>query len=103
MYKRQVGRADFDVIKSQYHTKNRDVLISNDAELDALLEAVASEPDTGKRAEASQAVQDYIAEQAYVIPLFEEPQVYGTATYVHGVDFESVGRPTFSGVWLSEH
>ena len=98
-----VGRADFDVIKSQYHTKNRDVLISNDAELDALLEAVASEPDTGKRAEASQAVQDYIAEQAYVIPLFEEPQVYGTATYVHGVDFESVGRPTFSGVWLSEH
>ena len=102
-YHSMVGRADFDVIKSQYHTKNRDVLISNDAELDALLEAVASEPDTGKRAEASQAVQDYIAEQAYVIPLFEEPQVYGTATYVHGVDFESVGRPTFSGVWLSEH
>ncbi|MGK3950474.1 TIGR04028 family ABC transporter substrate-binding protein [Microbacterium sp. K2] len=102
-YHSMVGRADFDVIKSQFHTKNRDALISNDAELDALLEAVASEPDTEKRAEASQAVQDYIAEQAYVIPLFEEPQVYGAATYVHGVDFESVGRPTFSGVWLAEH
>ncbi|MCS3443692.1 TIGR04028 family ABC transporter substrate-binding protein [Microbacterium phyllosphaerae] len=102
-YHSMVGRADFDVIKSQYYTKNRDVLISNDAELDALLEAVASEPDTEKRVEASQAVQDYIAEQAYVIPLFEEPQVYGAATYVHGVDFESVGRPTFSGVWLAEH
>ncbi|MEV7608038.1 TIGR04028 family ABC transporter substrate-binding protein [Microbacterium sp. NPDC089320] len=102
-YHSMVGRADFDVIKSQYYTKNRDALISNDAELDALLEAVASEPDTEKRAEASQAVQDYIAEQAYVIPLFEEPQVYGAATYVHGVDFESVGRPTFSGVWLAEH
>lgn len=48
-------------------------------------------------------MQDYIAEQAYVIPLFEEPQVYGTATSVHGVAFESVGRPTFSGVWLAEH
>lgn len=102
-YHSMVGRADFDVIKSQYYTKNRDVLISNDAELDALLEAVASAPDTEKRVEASQAVQDYIAEQAYVIPLFEEPQVYGAATYVHGVDFESVGRPTFSGVWLAEH
>jgi peptide/nickel transport system substrate-binding protein len=102
-YHSMVGRADFDVIKSQYYTKNRDALISNDAELDALLEAVASEPDTEKRVEASQAVQDYIAEQAYVIPLFEEPQVYGAATYVHGVDFESVGRPTFSGVWLAEH
>jgi peptide/nickel transport system substrate-binding protein len=102
-YHSMVGRADFDVIKSQYYTKNRDALISDDAELDALLEAVASEPDTEKRAAASQAVQDYIAEQAYVIPLFEEPQVYGAATYVHGVDFESVGRPTFSGVWLAEH
>jgi len=102
-YHSMVGRADFDVIKSQYYTKNRDALISNDAELDALLEAVASEPDTEKRAAASKAVQDYIAEQAYVIPLFEEPQVYGAATYVHGVDFESVGRPTFSGVWLAEH
>ncbi|MEA1262676.1 TIGR04028 family ABC transporter substrate-binding protein [Microbacterium sp. STF-2] len=102
-YHSMVGRADLDVIKSQYFTKNRDVLISKDAKLDELLLAVASEPDADKRVAASQAVQDYIAEQAYVIPLFEEPQVYGTATYVHGVAFESVGRPTFSGVWLSEH
>ena len=102
-YHSMVGRADLDVIKSQYFTKNRDALISNDSELDALLQAVASEPDAEKRVAASQAVQDYIAEQAYVIPLFEEPQVYGAATYVHGVDFESVGRPTFSGVWLAEH
>ncbi|WP_407360216.1 TIGR04028 family ABC transporter substrate-binding protein [Microbacterium sp. LBN7] len=102
-YHSMVGRADLDVIKSQYFTKNRDTLISNDAELDALLLAVASEPDPEKRVAASQAVQDYIAEQAYVIPLFEEPQVYGAATYVQGVAFESVGRPTFSGVWLAEH
>ncbi|MDQ0728875.1 TIGR04028 family ABC transporter substrate-binding protein [Microbacterium sp. W4I20] len=102
-YHSMVGRADLDVIKSQYYTKNRDVLISEDAELDALLDAVASEPDADKRIAASQAVQDYIAEQAYVIPLFEEPQVYGAATYVQGVAFESVGRPTFSGVWLADH
>ncbi|WP_144873835.1 TIGR04028 family ABC transporter substrate-binding protein [Microbacterium sp. 1.5R] len=102
-YHSMVGRADLDVIKSQYFTKNRDALISDDSQLDALLQAVASEPDADKRVAASQAVQDYIAEQAYVIPLFEEPQVYGAATYVHGVDFESVGRPTFSGVWLAEH
>ena len=41
--------------------------------------------------------------QTYVIPLFEEPQVYGAATYVQGVAYESVGRPTFSGVWLQDH
>ena len=102
LYHSMVGRADLDVIKSQFHTKNRNVLLSNDTTLDGLLEAVASEPDPAKRLEADAAVQDYLAEQAYVIPLFEEPQVYGAATYVKGVEFESVGRPTFYDVWLDK-
>ena len=102
LYHSMVGRADLDVIKSQYFTKNRNTLLSDDAELDALLLAVASEPDADKRIKASQAVQDYIAEQAYVIPLFEEPQVYGAAPYVRGVEFESVARPLFYDVWLEK-
>lgn len=102
LYHSMVGRADLDVIKSQYYTKNRDVLLSDDAELDRLLETVASTPDPDERIAASQAVQDYLAEQAYVIPLFEEPQVYGTASYVHGVEYESVGRPLFYDVWLDK-
>ena len=102
LYHSMVGRADLDVIKSQFFTQNRNTLLSDDAELDALLLAVASTPDPDERIAASQAVQDYLAEQAYVIPLFEEPQVYGAAPYVHGVEFESVARPTFYDVWLDE-
>ncbi|SIT87829.1 TIGR04028 family ABC transporter substrate-binding protein [Microbacterium sp. RU33B] len=102
LYHSMVGRADLDVIKSQYYTKNRNTLLSDDAELDKLLEAVASEADPEKRVANSQAVQDYLAEQAYVIPLFEEPQVYGAAPYVRGVEFESVGRPSFYDVWLEK-
>ncbi len=97
-----VGRADLDVIKSQFYTKNRNTLLSNDTKLDSLLDAVASEPDTAKRIAASQAVQDYIAQQAYVIPLFEEPQVFATASYVQGFSAESVGRPWFYDTWLSK-
>ncbi|MGF3053607.1 TIGR04028 family ABC transporter substrate-binding protein [Microbacterium sp. YY-03] len=103
LYHSMVGRSDYDVIKSQYHSQNRNTLLSNDAELDRLLEVVASEPDNAKRAEAAAAVQDYLVAQAYVIPLFEEPQVYGAAPYVHGISYESVGRPSFYDVWLSEH
>ena len=102
LYHSMVGRADLDVIKSQYFTKNRNTLLSDDADLDALLLAVASEPDADKRIADSQAVQDYLAEQAYVIPFFEEPQVYGTAPYVHGAEYESVGRPTFYDVWIDK-
>jgi len=102
LYHSMVGRADLDVIKSQYYTKNRNTLLSDDAKLDELLEAVASTADPDARIAASQAVQDYLAEQAYVIPLFEEPQVYGAAPYVQGIEFESVARPLFYDVWLDK-
>ncbi|WP_350347909.1 TIGR04028 family ABC transporter substrate-binding protein [Agromyces sp. G08B096] len=102
LYHSMVGRADHDVIKSQYFTKNRNTLLSNDAELDALLSAVASEADPAARDAASAAVQDYLTEQAYVIPLFEEPQVYGAAPYVHGFTTEAVARPQFYDTWLDE-
>ena len=102
LYHSMVGRADLDVIKSQFFTKNRNTLLSDDAQLDQLLLNVAGDPDPAARIEDSQAVQDYLAEQAYVIPLFEEPQVYGVAPYVHGVEFESVARPLFYDVWLGD-
>ncbi|UNX53815.1 TIGR04028 family ABC transporter substrate-binding protein [Georgenia sp. TF02-10] len=98
LYHSMVGRADLDVIKSQFHTDNRDVLLSDDATLDGLLEAVAAEPDPQARLQRSADVQDYLAEQAYYIPLFEEPQVYGAAPDVTGLAFEAVGRPTFYDV-----
>lgn len=95
-----VGRADQDVIKSQHHTKNRNTLVSSDKKLDGLLEAIASEPDAAKRNAAVATARDYLIDNAYVIPLFEEPQVFGTADYVRGFGFEAVGRPSFYDTWL---
>ncbi|MEC3892030.1 TIGR04028 family ABC transporter substrate-binding protein [Nocardiopsis alba] len=110
LYHSMVGRADHDVIKSQYHSRNRNTLLNRDPKgdsvederLEELLEAVASTADPEERDEASAEAQRYLSEQAYVIPLFEEPQVYGVAPSVHGIGFESVARPSFQGVWLSE-
>ena len=97
-----VGRADLDVIKSQFYTKNRNTLLSDDAELDALLEAVASEPDPTSAIAASQAVQDYLAEQAYV-----HPALRGAAGLrrraVRPRRRVRVGRaPAFYDVWLDK-
>src|SRR5699024_11509328 len=80
------GRRAMDVIKTQYYSTNRNTLLNRntetdeitDPELEQLLEAVASEPDHEQRIQASQAVQTYLAKNAYVIPFFEEPQVFGT-------------------------
>ena len=39
--------------------------------------------------------QDYLTEQAYVLPLVEQPVVYGLRTYVHGFDTDPTGLPSF--------
>ncbi|MDZ4310478.1 MAG: TIGR04028 family ABC transporter substrate-binding protein [Cypionkella sp.] len=104
-----VGRADPDVIKSQYYPTNRNVLLQtggvatevksfSDAKLNGLLEGIASEVDPAKRLELVAEVQGYVVDQAYAIPIFEEPQVFAAAPYVSGIVFEAVGRPSFYSV-----
>ncbi|MEU4725512.1 TIGR04028 family ABC transporter substrate-binding protein [Nonomuraea dietziae] len=96
-----VGRADQDVIKSHFHSENRDVILSEDEQLDRLLEEQSALADVARRNEKVAEIQRYVVEQGYAIPLFEEPQVYGGAPTVHGVSFEAVGRPSFYSVWKS--
>lgn len=106
-----IGRADPDVIKSNYHPKNRNLLLQlggtsqqvksfEDKTLNGLFEAIAAEADPAKRLKLTGDVQEYLIDQAYVIPLFEEPQIFAGAPYVKGVAFEAVGRPSFYGTWL---
>ncbi|TRL42467.1 TIGR04028 family ABC transporter substrate-binding protein [Rhizobium straminoryzae] len=108
-----VGRADPDVIKSQFYPKNRDALRQKgggsdkiqsfvDDKLNGILEEIASQPDKQKRLQAVADAQAYLLEQAYAIPIFEEPQAFAGAPYVKGIAFEAVGRPSFYNVWLAK-
>jgi len=72
-----------------------------DAELNALLLAIASEPDNAKRLELTGQAQVYLLDQAYLIPIFEEPQVFAGAPYVNGISFDAVARPSFYNTWLA--
>lgn len=108
-----VGRADPDVVKSQFYPKNRDVLRQKggmsdkvksfvDDKLNSLLEAVATQPDTKKRQETVRGAVEYVVDQYYTIPILEEPQVYGGAAKLKGIGFEAVGRPTFYNTWIAQ-
>jgi peptide/nickel transport system substrate-binding protein len=97
-----VGRVDPDVLKSQFYSKgSRNVLLSNDAELDALLDEVSQLAATEDRFAKAAEVQNYLLDNAYGIPLFEEPQVFAGASYVKGSEFEPVGRAVFYNTWKS--
>ena len=107
-----VGRADPDVIKSQYYPTNRNVMLQKggtsdkvksfvDEKLNSLLDNLASEPDRTKRLSIAGEVQAYVIDQAYAIPIFEEPQAFAAAPYVKDLSFEAVGRPSFYNTWLA--
>lgn len=108
-----VGRADPDVLKSQFYPKNRDVLRQKggmsdkvktfvDDKLNGFLENISTEPNAQKRQEIMREATQYLLDQAYTIPLFEEPQVYGASAQLKGVNFEAVGRPTFYNTWIDQ-
>ncbi|MDP1749575.1 MAG: TIGR04028 family ABC transporter substrate-binding protein [Reyranella sp.] len=107
-----VGRADPDVIRSQYYPTTRNVLmqkggISNkvqtfvDDKLNGLLDAIAAETSPVKRIALVGEVQAYVIDQGYAIPIFEEPQAFAASPKVKDFAFEAVGRPAFYTVWLA--
>jgi len=107
-----VGRADPDVIKSNYYPTNRNVLLQKggvsqkvksfeDTRLNGLFDAIAAETDAARRLALAGEVQNYLIDQAYVIPIFEEPQAFAGAGWVRDVGFEAVGRPSFYSTWLA--
>lgn len=105
-----VGRADYDVLKSKFYSSNRNALLNStevdgqedigDPKLEELLFAISSSAREEDRAAASAAAQDYITEMAYVLPLFEEPVVYGLQPHVKGFAPEVIGRPDFYETYL---
>jgi len=109
-----VGRADPDVLKSEYYPLNRDSLRQKgggstqihrfvDDKLNALLVDIASEGDESKRLALVGQAQNYVIDQAYAIPTFEEPQAFAAAPYVKQLEFEAVGRPSFYNTWIAKH
>ncbi|TCW42825.1 peptide/nickel transport system substrate-binding protein [Phytobacter diazotrophicus] len=113
VYPSMVGRADPDVLKSQYFPTLRNVLLQKggasdkvkqfeDGHLNALLSGIASATSQDKRIALVNEVQQYLIDKAYVIPIFEEPQVYAGAPSTKGLSFEAVGRPSFYNTWLDK-
>ncbi len=108
----EVGRADPDVLKSEFFPKNRDALLQKggqstkvqgfqDEHLNTMLLGIASSTDPAERLGLVAEVQEYLIDQAYDIPILEEPQVYAASKQLKGLAFEAVGRPVLRDLELT--
>lgn len=100
-----VGRVDPDVIWSNFGSdSNRNALgftpETADPELDTILTDVTRLATEEERYAKTAEAQEYLIDQAYVIPLYELPQTYATQAHVKGLTWEAVGRVDLTDVWL---
>lgn len=99
----QTSTADPNVLRVSLASGeyNGNHFLTPDKTLESLLNAQAVAFDPAQRQKAVQAIEDRIFSQAYEIPLYDETQVYGLASNVHGFGTESTARSWLYNTWLS--
>ncbi|WP_145049731.1 ABC transporter substrate-binding protein [Paenibacillus xylanexedens] len=71
-----------------------------DPEIDKLLEQGAVETDPDKRVEIYHQVQQYLIDQAVILPIYVFPYTVAASKTVQGVKFDALGYPLFNDVTI---
>jgi peptide/nickel transport system substrate-binding protein len=92
------------VLTTLYHSKNIQGTNFNrtmkpDAELDKMLDDATAEQDRETRKAMYEDIQQYIMDQALIIPLWEETVLWGANSSVHGLHFQPLGGVWFYDTW----
>jgi peptide/nickel transport system substrate-binding protein len=95
------------VLTTLYHSKNIQGTNFNRTmkprpDLDKMLEDATAEMDRSKREQDYVAIQEYIMENALVIPLWEETVFWGANAKVQGIHFQPLGGIWFYDVWMKQ-
>lgn len=99
------ARSDPDYIRVALHSSNIggwNFFFINDPDLDALLEAAASETDRDKRAEMYSQIQHRVMEQALLFPLYNRDNVVAARDEVMDLQFDRGFFPLLHDVWLNQ-
>lgn len=102
----QTSTADPNVLRVDYDTTRANGLgqdVKNpDTKLNELVRNQAEIFDPAKRAAAVKEIGEYLYQQGYSIPLYDETQVFGLSSAVHGFGTESTARAWLYDTWLSK-
>jgi len=95
------------VTTTLYHSRNIqgtnfNRTMKEDPELDRMLEEATAEMDREKRKTMYEDIQQYIMDQALIIPLWEETVLWGARANVKGMHFQPLGGTWWHDVWLEQ-
>jgi peptide/nickel transport system substrate-binding protein len=99
----QLSRAEPDVLRTSYDSTLNNVTFAPDPRLDELVRAQAAITDPMQRKSAVADIQKYLIDNAVVIPLYDETQIFAVSPTVQGFGTDPVARSEFYGTWLSEN
>ena len=87
-------------LNEYYDSANWNPIKVTDPHLDELLRAQVAATDDATRAAELAELQEYIISKAYVLPLFDDSQVYVARDNVHGFFLTDGALPTFQSTWV---
>ncbi|SNS76920.1 ABC transporter substrate-binding protein [Rhodococcoides kyotonense] len=85
-----------------WHSSQANQFKSPGPELDALLDTLTQAKSTETRIEASKAVQEYVIDNAYYIPVHEFIQTWGASNRLKGLLVDGLGLISFYDAWLGD-
>ncbi|WP_413373401.1 ABC transporter substrate-binding protein [Paenibacillus taichungensis] len=102
LYGNSQVNSDPNALYAFYHTSaegERPTLSGlSDPKIDKLLEQGAVETDPDKRVDIYNQIQQYLIEQAVILPIYVFPYTVAASKSVQGVKFDSLGYPLFNDV-----
>lgn len=102
LYGNSQVNSDPNALYAFYHTSaegERPTLSGlSDPKIDELLEQGAVETDPDKRVQIYNQIQQYLIEQAVILPIYVFPYTVAASKKVEGIKFDSLGYPLFNDV-----
>ncbi|MEK4276099.1 ABC transporter substrate-binding protein [Paenibacillus sp. FSL R7-0026] len=102
LYGNSQVNSDPNALYAFYHTSaegERPTLSGlSDPKIDELLERGAVETDPDKRVQIYNQIQQYLIEQAVILPIYVFPYTVAASKKVEGIKFDSLGYPLFNDV-----
>ncbi|WP_433921869.1 ABC transporter substrate-binding protein [Paenibacillus taichungensis] len=102
LYGNSQVNSDPNALYAFYHTSaegERPTLSGlSDPKIDKLLEQGAVETDQDKRVDIYNQIQQYLIEQAVILPIYVFPYTVAASKSVQGIKFDSLGYPLFNDV-----